>query len=127
MWQKNSRVDWVNFLKAEIATEICPNVMHCSKDKIQCEKVRLNKSWDSISNILGTRRFHFLKKINENAIGLQTIPADPYNYGVWYEIRKICHIVWNIQWARDHCIAWNRAQGRWLGGSCLWEKHRVKI
>ena len=44
--------------------------MHCSKDKIQCEKERLNKSWDSISNILGTRRFHFLKKINENAIGL---------------------------------------------------------
>ena len=66
---------------SDVAAEICfnINVMHCSKGKIQSEEKRLHKSWDSISNIPGTRRFHFLKTTRENIIRLQTISVDPYN------------------------------------------------
>ena len=66
-------------------SEFCPNInaMHCSKEKIQSEKERLDRSWDSISNIPGTRGFHFFRKISENFIGLQAISADPYNYKIF--------------------------------------------
>ena len=54
-----------SFEFSEIVAEICPNinVMCCSKEKIQSEKERLDKSWDSISNIPGQfKKIPFFKK-----------------------------------------------------------------
>ena len=83
----------ISFEFSEIAAEICPNinVIHCSKEKIQSEKERLDKSWDSISNIPGIRRFHFFKKIND-VIGLQTISANPYNYKV-FDMKSVKFVI----------------------------------
>ena len=52
-FQKNA------FEFSKLVTEICLNinVLQCSKEKIQSKKERLDKSWDSISNIPGARRF----------------------------------------------------------------------
>ena len=82
--RKNLRLSCVSKHSCEFS-EFCPNInaMHCSKEKIQSEKERLDRSWDSISNIPGTRGFHFFRKINENFIGLQAISADPYNYKIF--------------------------------------------